>query len=106
MRIAGARELLVAGPDGEVVERLHTAGGVATSGIHRRRWPRGDHLLDAATGRPAYTGVVQATALAPTALEAEALATAALLSGGDRRFLPHGGHILHDDGDDDIAVAA
>ena len=43
-------------------------GGVATSGISRRSWldDRGraaHHLLDPATGRPAFTGVVQATAL-------------------------------------------
>ena len=33
------------------------------------------------TGRPAFTGLIQVTALAPTALEAEARAKAALLSG-------------------------
>ncbi|MGH2841846.1 MAG: FAD:protein FMN transferase, partial [Solirubrobacteraceae bacterium] len=42
------------------------------------------HLIDPATGRPAWTGVVQATALAPTALEAEILAKAALLAGPQR----------------------
>ena len=59
------------------------AGGVATSGIDARLWerPEGDfahHLIDPATGSPAWTGLVAATALAPTALEAEALAKAAL----------------------------
>ena len=43
------------------------------------------HLLDPATGRPAFTGVVQATALAPTAVEAEWRAKAAVLSGPERR---------------------
>ena len=62
------------------------AGGVATSGIDARLWERdgGDfahHLIDPATGTPAWTGLIAATALAPTALEAEALAKAALLSG-------------------------
>ena len=57
-------------------------GAVATSGIGRRSWldARGrpaHHLLDPATGRPAFTGVVQATALAPTAVEAEWRAKAA-----------------------------
>jgi thiamine biosynthesis lipoprotein len=73
-------------------------GGVATSGIGRRSWLAQDgrpahHLLDPGTGRPAFTGVVQATALAPTATEAEILAKAALLSGPDRaaRWLRHGG---------------
>ena len=57
-------------------------GAAATSGIGRRSWLDADgrpahHLLDPATGRPAFTGVVQATALAPTALEAEWRAKAA-----------------------------
>ncbi len=57
-------------------------------------------LLDPATGLPAYTGVVQATALAPTALEGEALAKAAVLSGpeGAAAWLPHGGVLVFDDG--------
>jgi FAD:protein FMN transferase len=80
-------------------------GGVATSGIGRRSWIGSDarpahHLLDPATGRPAYTGVVQATALAPTAADAEVRAKAALLSGGDqaRQWLRHGGVLVFDDG--------
>ena len=64
-------------------------GAVATSGLDRRVWRRPDgsyahHLLDPATGEPAWTGLIAATALAPTALEAEALAKAALLSGPER----------------------
>jgi thiamine biosynthesis lipoprotein len=81
-----------------------STGAAATSGIGRRSWldARGrpaHHLLDPATGRPAYTGVVQATALAPTALEAEIRAKAALLSGPDRAaaWLPHGGVLVLDD---------
>jgi thiamine biosynthesis lipoprotein len=81
------------------------AGGVATSGIGRRSWIGPDgrpahHLLDPSTGRPAYTGVVQATALAPTAADAEVRAKAALLSGGDkaRLWLAHGGVLVFDDG--------
>jgi ApbE family len=58
------------------------------------------HLLDPATGRPAYTGVVQATALAPTAAQAEAIAKAALLSGPARaaEWLSYGGVVVFDDG--------
>jgi FAD:protein FMN transferase len=83
------------------------AGAVATSGLDVRLW-RGagggpaHHLLDPATGAPAWTGLVGATALAPTALEAETLAKAALLSGprGARAWLPrHGGLIVRDDGE-------
>lgn len=82
-------------------------GGVATSGIDARLWQREDggfahHLIDPATRTPAWTGLIAATALAPTALEAEVLAKAALLSGpeGARRILRarHGGLLVHDDG--------
>jgi FAD:protein FMN transferase len=58
---------------------------IATSGIDRR----GDHVLDPATGRPARTRGITATALAPTAAAAEALAKAALLAGPSR--LAYGG---------------
>ncbi len=59
---------------------------VATSGITRRAWSGPDgqyrhHLIDPGTGLTAFTGVVQATAAAPTAVEAEVLAKAALLVG-------------------------
>jgi thiamine biosynthesis lipoprotein len=85
-------------------ERAIDSGAVATSGIGRRSWPMpggglGHHLLDPSTGRPAYTGVVQVTALAPTALEAEIRAKAALLSGpeGAASWLPGGGMVVLDD---------
>jgi thiamine biosynthesis lipoprotein len=84
-----------------------TEGAVATSGPGRRLW-RGDdgrvrhHLLDPATGAPAWTGLVSATALAPTALEAETLAKVALLSGPARArelLAANGGGVLvHDNG--------
>jgi thiamine biosynthesis lipoprotein len=77
----------------------------ATSGIGRRSWLGPDgrpahHLLDPATGRPAFTGVVQATALAPTAVEAEWRAKAAVLSGpaAAAGWLEHGGVVVLDDG--------
>jgi thiamine biosynthesis lipoprotein len=60
-----------------------TAGALATSGRDRRRWRRGraeaHHLIDPATGVPAETDIVRATVFADTAVEAEALATAAFL---------------------------
>jgi thiamine biosynthesis lipoprotein len=84
-------------------------GGVATSGIGRRSWidPHGvpaHHLLDPGTGRPAFTGIVQATALAPTALEAETLAKAALLSGPTRarQWLGHGGVLVFENGGHEV----
>jgi thiamine biosynthesis lipoprotein len=85
---------------------LHLRGGaVATSGIDVRLWRDrhggyAHHLLDPSTGRPAWTGLVAVTALAPTALEAETLSKAALLSGpaGARRLLRDGGGVLVHDG--------
>jgi FAD:protein FMN transferase len=80
-------------------------GGVATSGLNVRIWRRAGgfahHLLDPSTGLPAWTGLLGATALGGTALEAETLSKMALLSGPDgaRRVLaPLGGVIVHDDG--------
>ena len=57
------------------------------------------YRLDPATGQPAFTGVVQVTAFAPTGVEAETLSKAALLSGRDRalRRLIHGGLAVYDD---------
>ncbi len=102
-----ARSIEVQSPfDGSVLHTFRVArAGVATSGIGRRAWLGPDglpshHLLDPATGRPAYTGVVQATALAPSALLAEAHAKAAVLSGPDEgaRWLRWGGVLVLDDG--------
>ena len=66
------------------------------------------HLIDPATGLPAYTGIVQASALAATALEAEALAKAALLSGPQDAagWLRHGGLIVFDDGSHEVVEPA
>ena len=110
LRLGGAagtlRQVHVRSPFDESV--LHTfelsRGGVATSGISRRSWIDGErrpahHLLDPSSGRPAFTGVVQATALAPTALEAEVKAKAAVLSGPRhaRGWLTHGGVVVFED---------
>lgn len=94
---------------------LHTfelsSGGIATSGIARRSWldSRGrpaHHLLDPASGRPAFTGIVQATALAPSALEAEIRAKHALLAGPKDAAmrLAHGGVLVYDDGSHELVV--
>jgi thiamine biosynthesis lipoprotein len=92
---------------GETAAILRIAsGGVATSGCNVRIWQTNDgfahHLLDPATGRPAWTGLIGATALGATALEAETRSKMALLLGpaGARRVLAdRGGLIVHDDGD-------
>ena len=72
--------------------------GVATSGTTKRAWTNADgtaahHLIDPRTGLPAESDLIQVTAIAPTAVEAEARAKAALLSGlaETTRWLPHGG---------------
>lgn len=81
-------------------------GGIATSGLNVRIWRRADggfahHLLDPSTGEPVWSGLIGATALGSSALEAETLSKMALLSGPDgaRTVLAqHGGVIIHDDG--------
>lgn len=109
LRLGGTRgarrEVRIAHPSGGVAHVFERAdGAVATSSIARRSWTGPDgrpahHLLDPATGRPAFTGVVQASALAPTALEAERRSKAALLAGPDAGpgHLAHGGVLVLDD---------
>jgi thiamine biosynthesis lipoprotein len=118
LRIGGRghhpRDVEVSSPFG--AETLHTfelaRGGVATSGIGKRSWidaagRPAHHLLDPATGRPAFTGVVQVTAIAPTAVEAEARTKAALLSGPEAAagWLPFGGVVVYDDERFDVIPA-
>jgi FAD:protein FMN transferase len=91
-------------------ERAHVLrlnnGGVATSGLNVRIWRDADghfahHLLDPASGTPAWTGLVGVTALGDTAVEAETLSKAALLSGPERGrevLAGRGGLLVHDDG--------
>ena len=103
MRVHGAHEVLAEDPfGGEPVAAIALCdGAVATSGVDARLWAAASHhLLDPATGLPAWTGVVTATALAPTAAEAEALAKGALLAGPDagRALLRHGGVLVLEDG--------
>jgi len=107
-RLGVLREVEVEDPfTGETCGSMRVrSGAVATSGLRSRIWrgTNGDiahHLLDPATGYPAFTGVVAATAVAPTAVQAEALAKAALL-GGPRRaratLLLRGGIFVTEDG--------
>jgi len=61
-------------------------GGLATSGVDRRRWQREGtechHIIDPATGLPAVTDLLRVTVVAASAREAEILATSLLLAGG------------------------
>lgn len=59
--------------------------GVATSGRDRRRWQRNGnwqhHIIDPRSGLPAETGVLTATVIAPTSIQAEWAAKTSLLLG-------------------------
>lgn len=108
MRLGGQspRKIEVVSPfDNKVVDSFSvTSGAVATSGIDSRLWHQDGkvyhHLLDPATGLPAYAGVISATAYAATALEAEVLAKMALLSGPEKAkdILEQGGILIYPDG--------
>jgi thiamine biosynthesis lipoprotein len=104
VRLGGAHDVHVAHPlGGPPAARLRLADmAVATSSVVRRAWrgedgARRHHLLDPETGRPAWSGVLAATALAPTALEAETLAKVAVLR-GRADALAHGGVLIGADG--------
>jgi FAD:protein FMN transferase len=94
--IAMSGQLLNGGPwligiedpykSGAYVETISVdAGGVATSGKDYRNWTKNGvqqhHIIDPQTGLPAETDILTATVIAPTALEAEAMAKAVLISG-------------------------
>lgn len=110
MRVGGAsqadRVLEVPNPfGGPVVHEFNVrSAALATTSIAKRSWLQSmrptHHVLDPRSERPAFTGVVQASALAPTALEGETLAKAAVLAGPGEApgWLRHGGVIVFDDG--------
>jgi thiamine biosynthesis lipoprotein len=78
--------LELSGPDGPGEARY----GLATSGTSVHRWIRAGqvahHLIDPRTGWPARTDIVQATVLAGSAREAEALAKTAVILGSEEAF--------------------
>jgi thiamine biosynthesis lipoprotein len=101
-----ARVVNIADPfTGDVLEGLSMRqGAAATSALRARIWrgPTGEvahHLIDPSIGRPILTGLIAVTALAPTAVRAEALALAAMLSGPNAapRLLERHGGIAFDD---------
>jgi thiamine biosynthesis lipoprotein len=107
LRVHGVHEVLVPNPvTGMLADVIALDDdAVATSGIDKRVWWDGGHpahhLLDPSTQRPAWTGVLSATAKAPTATLAEALAKAAILAGpqAGRAILGrHGGLLITNDG--------
>jgi FAD:protein FMN transferase len=102
-----SRPVDVASPDptrGPIAELREAAGAIATSGTTKRSWVGRDgrpshHLIDPRIGEPVYSGVIQVTALADSALEAEVRAKSALISGPSEAaaWLPDGGVIVLDD---------
>lgn len=70
--------------DASAVLRL-TDAGVATSGNYRNFHVAGDktvgHTISPKTGRPVTTDVISATVIAPTCMEADAVATACMAAG-------------------------
>lgn len=109
IRVGGGREVHIAHPlaDRPAAQLQIADGAVATSSIVGRAWLTDGgvpmhHLIDPATREPAWTGLLSATALAPTALAAETVAKTALLLGpeGARDVLAAGGGlVVHGDGD-------
>jgi FAD:protein FMN transferase len=107
IRVGGGRQVEIAHPlRNEPAARLIIDdGAVATSSVISRAWTtpagrRAHHLLDPSTGQPVWTGLLTATALAPTTLEAETLAKIALLRGAaDARVVleTYGGVLVHAD---------
>lgn len=108
IRASAPSAVLAADPFGRPPITLQAAAGmvgVATSSIAGRCWWQPDgtpahHLLDPSTGEPAFTGVVQVTAAAPTTAEAERIAGHALLSGplvAPQLLTRYGGVVVLDD---------
>ena len=66
---------------------LITDAGLATSGNYRNFHQSGDstygHTISPATGRPVATDVISATVIAPTAMMADAFATACMAAGSE-----------------------
>lgn len=67
---------------------IHLSGaGLATSGNYRNFQSNGNiiygHTISAKTGRPVMTDVLSASVIAPTAMEADALATAMMATGSN-----------------------
>ena len=108
VRVGGPRTVLIAHPLQPMpAAELHVRDcAVATSSVVSRTWQRpgrgaAHHLLDPSSGRPVRTGLVSATAVAPTTLHAETLAKMAVLRGGSAArdtLRGRGGVLVHEDG--------
>jgi thiamine biosynthesis lipoprotein len=83
----GGLDIAIEDPEAKGAEALRVrieSGGLATTSVTVRTWGEGmHHLIDPRTGRPAKTGILQATVWGRTCAEAEAWSKAAILSGSD-----------------------
>ena len=99
IRIGGKvpRLVEIIGPVAPIADILVQNGAIATSGISSRAWISDHgpthHLINPFTGKSAWTGVIQASAIGTSAIEAETLAKMAFLSGPEE-----GAHILEEKG--------
>jgi thiamine biosynthesis lipoprotein len=108
IRIGGPQEVHVAHPlrEDAAAHLPLDSCAVATSSVVSRAWVGSDghpvhHLLDPSSGEPVRTGLLCATAVAPTTLHAETLAKVAVLVGPDaarERLSDHGAVLVHEDG--------
>jgi len=111
IRLAGARPtargVAIGHPllEGHALRTTISGGAVSTSGLRTGVWKVGcdfaHHLIDPARAAPAWTGVIQVTAIAPTMLDATTLAKEALLRGphaGRAVLQRHGGIMILDNG--------
>lgn len=68
-------------PGAQPIAVAVTDAGIATSGLARRRWAGGHHIIDPRTGRPAQTPWWSVSVIAADAVAANTAATAALVMG-------------------------
>jgi thiamine biosynthesis lipoprotein len=95
-------------PDQQLDLIMIEQGGVATSGRDYRKWQKDGkwqhHIIDPRTGLPADTDVLSATVIAPTTVQAEVAAKAALILGSDQglcwlnEHADHAGLLVLEDG--------
>ena len=76
-------------PYKEIVLNVEISGcGVATSGNYRNFQDAGSnrygHTISPSTGRPIQSDVISATVIAPTCMEADALATCCMVVGSEK----------------------
>lgn len=115
IRVGGTRMIQIEHPlvPEPAAELVVGRGAVATSSLMSRAWFARDgrpahHLLDPSSGLPVRTGLISATAVAPSTLEAETLAKVALIGGVERArsvLSVRGGVLVHEGGTVEVVAA-